>query len=117
MFSHIRKITALILALIIITFCFSGCAITDKIYSFIFPDTTETPTEPTTESTTETTTQATTAETTTVPTTEPTVITTTEKVTAEYEETEIKLWAKQDVNVREKPTTNSKKLGTARRKL
>ena len=75
----------------------------------IFPDeVTEPTTETTTQSTTESTTQPTT-EYTTQPTTEPVV--TTENTTAEYEE-ELKLWAKQDVNVREKPTNDSKKVGT-----
>ena len=116
---NIKKITALILALIIITFSFSGCSLADKIYYMVFPDEV---TEPATESTTETTTQATTETTaqvttetttqiTTVPATKPTTVATTNKDTAEEIE-EKKLWAKQDVNVREKPTTNSKKLGT-----
>ena len=117
MHSIIKRITVLLLALIIIIFSFSGCALSDKIYYMIFPDEV---TEPTTEVTTETTTETTTTESTTevtttkpaaVSTTAPTVITT-EKVSAEYEQMEKKLWAKQDVNVREKPTTNSQKLGT-----
>lgn len=111
MFAYIKKPTALILAVVIIAFCFSGCSVADKIYSIVFPTQTTQTTQPTTESTTETTTEITTTETSTIPTTEPTVITS-EKNTAEYEEIEKKLWAKQDVNVRQKPTTNSKKLGT-----
>ena len=117
MFSHIKRLTALLLAVIIIGFSFSGCALSDKLYYMLFPDEV---TEPVTEHTTETTTEATTESTTvatTVPTTEPATEATTESVvtteidTTEYEE-EIKLWAKQDVNVRERPTTESKKLGT-----
>ncbi len=119
MYLNIKKIIALFLALIIITFSFSGCSLADKIYYIIFPDeVTEPVTEITTESTTESTTQITTeptthmtTEVTAIPTTEPTIPSTSHKETAEYEE-EIKLWAKQDVNVREKPTTESKKLGT-----
>ena len=109
MFSNIKRITALILAVIIITFSFSGCAVVDKIYSIIYP----TPSvEPTTQPTTETTTAVTTTQPTTVETTtQPATVVTTESTTAEYGE-EIKLWAKQDVNVRQKPDTNSKKLGT-----
>jgi D-alanyl-D-alanine carboxypeptidase len=85
----------------------------------LFPDevtepTTESTTEPTTEPTTETTTEVTTTEPVTIPTTEPvaeSAVATTKKDIQEYDE-EKKLWAKQDVNVRERPTTESKKLGT-----
>ena len=122
MFSHIKRITVLILAVIIIAFSFSGCALSDKIYYMIFPDelteptteitTTETTTMvPTTETTTAVTTTETTTESTTQHTTKPAVITTTESVSVEVQQNETKLWAKQDVNVREKPDTNSKKLG------
>ena len=114
MFSNIKRFTALILAVIIITFSFSGCAVVDKIYSIIYPAPVVPTTQPTTETTTTATTQPTTETTTTVtttqPTTQPTITDTTESTTAEYNE-EIKLWAKQDVNVRQKPDTNSKKLG------
>ena len=125
MFSYIKKPVALFLAVVIIAFTFSGCAVTDKIYSFIFHDTTEPTTQSTTEVTTTESTTVPTTVTTTMPTTEVTtkpiaestkkptteVVATTEKNTAEYDK-EIKLWAKQDVNVRAKPTTDSKKLGT-----
>jgi D-alanyl-D-alanine carboxypeptidase len=117
--SHIKRFTALLLAVIIIAFSFSGCALSDKIYYMLFPDevtepTTESTTEPTTEPTTETTTEVTTTEPVTIPTTEPvaeSAVATTKKDIQEYDE-EKKLWAKQDVNVRERPTTESKKLGT-----
>ena len=80
-----------------IVFTFSGCGIIDKLFTK----------EPTTHPTQESTTTQTTTETTT------TEITTTEISTTEpiIEVTEEKLWAKQDVNIREKSTTNSKKLG------
>ena len=81
--------------------------------------------EPTTQPTKESTTLQTTTEATTKPTTTETTVnittssaiteeateSTTETTTSVPDKEETKLWAKQDVNVREKPTADSKKLG------
>ena len=102
----IFKLTASAVAIIIMVFALSGCSITNN-------------NETTTQTTTATTTQNQ-DETFTVPTSEsttaqaavPTDESTTESpTTAESPEELSKLWARQDVNVREKPDTDSKKLG------
>lgn len=99
------KLAAVVISAIIITFIFNGCSITDKIFRK----------EPSTQSTSTTVTTAPT-ETSTVSTTQATTVPTSMSTTApptstEYPEEMTKVWAKQDVNIREKPTTNSKKVG------
>lgn len=97
------SLSVFILSLI---FAFSGCLPTEKP-------------EPTAASTTETTTAATTSPTSSESTESTTkhsdlttaLLTTTFPTTENSEETTVKVWAKQDVNIREKPTTNSKKVG------
>lgn len=86
----------LITAALLLIFTLSGCSLTDGSNN------------PTTTTEAESTSETTTA--TTLPVTEaPT--TTTEPATQDEPETLEKLWARQDVNIREKPTTESKKLG------
>lgn len=81
------RIALPILAVTLI-FAFSGCGLTEKP-------------EPTQESTT----------TTAPPTSQTTTLPTTTAPTTETEEEPVKVWAKGDVNIRQKPTTDSKKLG------
>lgn len=96
--------SGLLIVIIALVFSFSGCSIIDRFF-------TETePTSPVQESTTDTT--ASTVTSTQAPPTENINLSTTEAPTsAEYEEEMTKVWAKQDVNIREKPTTDSKKVG------
>ena len=77
-----------------LVFSFSGCSIIDRF----FP-------EP------ETTQISTTSPTTTNTTAPPTTLPTTTAPTTQAEEEAVKVWARSDVNVRLKPTTDSKKLG------
>ena len=83
-----------------LAFTLSGCTLSERL-------------QPTTqESTTETTTTTTQVTTTTEPSTESTTLpTTTETSSAEYEEDTVKVWAKQDANVREKNIADSKIVG------
>ena len=88
--------TGLLIIITALVFSFSGCSVIDKLFYK------EPITQPTEESTT-----------TAPPTTESTTMPTTEAPTSAQPEEEVtKVWAKQDVNIREKPTVNSKKLGT-----
>ena len=94
----------LIIVATMIVFSFSGCSITDKFFRE----------EPTTQPSENSTTNPITTEniTTTLPPITQVITTqttTTETTVAEVKEE--KVWAKQDVNVREKPTINSKKVG------
>lgn len=100
----ILKRTSLLVITILLVFSFSGCGVIDKIFHR------EPPSQPTQESTI-TTMPTTTAPSTTEPTTTPTTIPTTAPTTSEITGEEMKVWAKQDINVREKPTVNSTKLG------
>ena len=86
----------LIAAALLLIFTLSGCSLTDGSNN---------PTTTTKEESTSATTTATTLPVTEAPTT------TTEPATQEEPEALEKLWARQDVNIREKPTTESKKLG------
>ena len=96
--------TGLIIIIVALVFSFSGCSIIDSFWGR-----TES-TSPSEESTTNTT--APTVSTTQAPTTESTTLPPTEAPSStEYEEENTKVWAKQDVNIRQKPTTDSKKLG------
>ena len=92
------KISLSILALSLI-FAFSGCDNKE-------PEMTESTTESTT-------TTSPTVNVTAPPITESTIQLTTQHsdTSIEYVENKVKVWAKQDVNIREKPTTDSKKLG------
>ncbi len=92
------KISLSILALSLI-FAFSGCDNKE-------PEMTESTTESTT-------TTSPTVNVTAPPITESTIHLTTQHsdTSIEYVENKVKVWAKQDVNIREKPTTDSKKLG------
>ena len=108
-----KKTIYMIITTSVIVFCLSGCSVIDKIFYK------EPTTQPTQESTTAvTTTEPSKAETTTTETTATQAQTTENKTTtlttttlAEKPQAEEKLWAKQDVNIREKPTADSKKLG------
>lgn len=94
----------LIIIIVALVFSFSGCSIIDRFFGR------SEPTSQFQESTTDTT--APTVSTTQAPPTESTSLPTTEAPTsAGYEEEQTKVWAKQDVNVRQKPTTDSKKVG------
>ena len=94
----------LIIIIVALVFSFSGCSIIDRFFGR------SEPTSQFQESTTYTT--APTVSTTQAPPTESTSLPTTEAPTsAGYEEEQTKVWAKQDVNVRQKPTTDSKKVG------
>ena len=86
----------LITAALLLIFSLCSCSLTDGSNN---------PTTTTKEESTSETTTATTLPVTEAPTT------TTEPATQDESETLEKLWAKQDVNIREKPTTDSKKLG------
>lgn len=93
----------LLLIIIAIVFSFSGCSVIDKLFNK----------EPTSLSTVEsTTTTAPTESTTKAPDVTSTAPpTTTAPTSAVYENENTKVWARGDINIREKPTTNSKKLG------
>ncbi len=98
----ILRSAVILIAVAIIVFALNGCSITDKFFQK--------------ETTTQITTTATPSETTTNSTTQPATIPTSESTTTpststEYTEEMTKVWAKQDVNIREKPTTDSKKVG------
>ena len=109
----ILKRLPLLIVITALVFSLTACSITDKLFNkepTSLPtqeSTTETTAAPTTEvTTTESTTEITTeitAQSTTIATTEPTI-------SAEHEDG-VKVWAKQDTVVREKPASNSKKLG------
>ena len=88
-----NKLLKISLSIFIAAFLFTGCSLTENP-------------EPTEESTSAVTTTAPpTTESTTLPTT--TAPSTTENIKEEM----TKVWAKQDVNIREKPSTDSKKVG------
>ena len=98
----IMKKVLYILAAVMVVFTLSGCGIIDKLFYK------EPPTQETSESTSASTTTTAPSVTVTSPTT--TNITTTTAPTEQTEEM-TKVWARQDVNVREKPSTDSKKVG------
>ncbi len=115
--NNIFRKSALIITVMLLVFSLSGCGIVDMIFHNepVTAPTSESTTENTTE-TTETTTEAIT-EVTTEATTELTTVPTTESTTSEPDTTEEavegdKVWARNDVNIREKPSTESKILGT-----
>ena len=113
MTKYIFRLIPLLIVITALVFSFSGCSVIDKL--FYKEPTSQATQESTTEAIHSSTTAATTATIITTPaTTESTTITTTAPSTsAEYKEEEMtKVWARQDVNVREKPTVNSKNLGT-----
>lgn len=97
----IMKKVLYILAAIIVLFTLSGCGIIDKLFYK----------EPPTQETSESTSASTTTTSTTTPITTPSTTTTTTSAPTEESEEMTKVWAKQDVNVREKSSTDSKKLG------
>ena len=98
----LKKITIISVSVLLV-FTLNGCGIIDKFFD-------KEPTSvPTDESTTESTANSTTMEISTTET--PTTVTTSQTTTLEHTEKEEKVWAKSDVNVREKPSTESKKLG------
>ena len=124
----LKKFIYIIIAVVLVL-TLSGCGVIDKF--FYKEPTTQATTESTTETTTTapviTTTSPTTTESSTVPTTIPstkpvtsaqskdetekTEVNDTTNKTEKDEEESVKLWARQDVNVRAKPTADSKKLG------
>lgn len=95
MAKNIYRRIPLFIVITALVFSFSGCSLIDKLFYK----------EPTSQPTQESTTEPPTTESTTMPTTEP-------PTSAQPEEEMTKVWARQDVNIREKPTVNSKKLGT-----
>lgn len=112
MINNIKRIAAVCAVMLVLCFAFSGCDIADKLLSLM----------PQREQTSTTVSQSTTKEQTTTvkpATTEPSTSqiqqiipeTTTEKTDAVYTEKEEKVWATRDVNVREKASSDSKKIG------
>ena len=98
----LKKITIISVSVLLV-FTLNGCGIIDKFFD-------KEPTSvPTVESTTESTANSTTMEISTTET--PTTVTTSQTTTLEHTEKEEKVWAKSDVNVRAKSSTESKKLG------
>ncbi len=100
--------SASIITVALLVFTLSGCGVIDKLFGKE-PSTLPTQDSPTSQEQVSTTEAPT--STTAPPTTESTAAPTTEAPTTKAEEEKVKVWAKGDVNIREKPTTNSKKLG------
>lgn len=105
---NILKKTTIISVSVILVFTLNGCGIIDKFFG---KEPTSAPTvDSSAESTVAITTESTSSE--IISTTKPeTTVTTSATTKPEYTEKEEKVWAKSDVNVRAKPSTESKKLG------
>ncbi len=91
----------LLTIIITLVFSFSGCSIIDKFFGRPEPTTQEITTDTTSP----------TINVTAAPIIESTIHITTQHSTNQAEKEMTKVWAKQDVNIREMPTTNSKKVG------